>query len=127
EREVEIITKGNTAFGRKAVYDLAEEKIVLSGEPHWVVDDKPGRSDLLVFYPKTEELLALGHVEMSIPSTAQVQLLSPGPALTADSATNSAPAKGTNAPIQIYSRTFSHQGEIAVFNEQVRVVDDRGE
>ena len=121
EENVEIVTRGNSAFGQKGVYDLGEEKIVLSGEPHWAVDDKTGRSDLLVFYPKTEELLALGEVEMLLPSKSQVELLSPMPG------TNAPAATGTNTPIRIYARTFSHQGDVAVFHDQVRVVDDRGE
>ena len=121
ERHVEVITRGNKAFGELGVYDLSEEKITLTGDPHWAVDDKSGRSDRLVFFPKSDELLALGDVEMTLPSSAQLELFSP------PGATNSTAVSRTNPPVKIHSRMFSHQKDVAVFNDDVRVIDDRGE
>ena len=121
ERNVEITTRGNKAFGELGVYDLAEEKITLTGDPHWAVEDKTGRSDRLVFFPKSDELLALGNVEMNLPSSSQMDLFAP------PGAANSTPVNTTNAPIKIHSPMFSHQGNIAVFGDRVRVFDDRGE
>lgn len=121
ERNVEITTRGNKAYGALGVYDLTDEKITLTGDPHWAVDDKTGRSDRLVFFPKTDELLALGNVEMTLPSSSQMDLFSPPGTGTA-----TAPVRA-EAPIKIHSPMFSHQGDVAVFSDHVRVFDDRGE
>ena len=111
---VEIESEGRRAFGETAHYDLANEKVSLLGNPHWEMDTRTGKSDAVIFYPKTRELFALGSVEMRLPSGSTNSLL-PG---------RIEPA--TNLMMRITARSFSNQTNVSVFNDSVRIEDQRG-
>jgi lipopolysaccharide export system protein LptA len=116
---VEIESEGSRAYGETADYDLAQGKFSLSGNPHWVMDENKGRSETVVFYPETEEILALGGVQMLLAVKASDTFL------PSFGATHS-PTPATNAPMRITSATFSHQGNLSVFHEGVKITDARG-
>jgi lipopolysaccharide transport protein LptA len=118
EKNVRIQNGASLAFGDRAEYDLQSEKIVLSGEPHWKVEESTGKSELLMFYPKTQELLALGNVEMIVPGR------SVGTLFAVNIKTNQ--TAGTNAPMTIRADSFSRGTNVAVFSENVQISDDRG-
>jgi lipopolysaccharide export system protein LptA len=98
---------------------MQEEKIVLTGSPRWQLDENTGRSDRLVFYPKTEEILAVQNVEMILPGQ------SVGPLLSVNVRTNRTASAGTNT-MTIKAGSFSRGGNIAVFHDDVRIADARG-
>ena len=106
------------AFGQRAEYDLQTEKISLSGEPHWKLEDSTGSSELLVFYPRTKEVLALQNVKMVVPGR------SVGTLFSVNVKTNQ--TVGTNAPMTIHADTFSRGTNVAVFHGDVEVADARG-
>jgi lipopolysaccharide transport protein LptA len=118
EENVAVHSGANVAFGEHAEFDLASEKIVLSGRPHWKVEESTGKSELLMFYPKTQELHALRDVEMIVPGR------SVGTLFAVNVKTNQ--AAGTNAPMTIRADSFSRGTNVAVFNENVVIADDRG-
>lgn len=115
---VRIESGESQSFGETANYDLAQEKFTLRGEPRWEMDDNRGESDLLVFYPKTREIHALGDVVMLLPAQAAGGFLN-------QPAQGSA-AASTSPPVRITAETFSHQENISVFNENVKITDARG-
>jgi lipopolysaccharide transport protein LptA len=116
--EVKVESGENQAFGQRAEYDLQTEKISLSGEPHWKLEDSTGSSELLVFYPRTKEVLALQNVEMVVPGR------SVGTLFSVNVKTNQ--TVGTNAPMTIHADTFSRGTNVAVFHGDVEVADARG-
>lgn len=115
---VAIDSSGRKAFGETAEYHLADEKFALLGNPRWNLDDKTGRSDRVVFHPKTGEVHALGNVEMLLPTQSAAAML------PSFSRTNAPPA--TNSAMRITADTFSHQRDVSVFHDHVKVVDARG-
>ena len=119
EEKVRVQNGASLAFGERAEYDLQTEKIVLSGSPHWKVEESTGKSELLMFYPKTQELLALHNVEMIVPGR------SVGTLFAVNVKTNQ--AAGTNAPMTIRADSFSRGTNVAVFSENVQISDDRGQ
>lgn len=116
---VTIESAGRRATGETAEYHLAEEKFALLGNPRWSLDDRSGRSDKVVFHPKSGEVHALGHVEMLLPTQSAAAMI------PSFARTNSAPA--TNSVMRITASTFSHQRDISVFHEGVKVEDARGQ
>src|SRR5205085_10784862 len=109
--DVEVNSNGNRAFGNRAIYELTRDKITLSGNPHWSLDERKGSSDYMIFYPRTEELLALQRVHVILPSSATGDLRTFG-------ATTNRPvskASSTNAPMEVFSDIFSRQEKISVF------------
>jgi lipopolysaccharide export system protein LptA len=115
---VAIDSSGRKAFGEAAEYHLADEKFALIGNPRWNLDDKTGRSDRVVFHPKTGEVHAIGNVEMLLPTQSAASML------PSFSRTNAALA--TNGAMRITAGTFSHQRDVSVFHDQVSVADARG-
>ena len=118
EENVRVQSGASVAFGKRAEYHLETEKIVLSGSPHWKVEESTGKSELLMFYPKTQELLALHNVEMIVPGR------SVGTLFAVNVKTNQ--TAGTNAPMTIRADSFSRGTNVAVFSENVQISDDRG-
>lgn len=116
---VTIESAGRSASGDTAEYYLAEEKFALLGNPRWNMDDKSGSSDQVVFHPKSGEVLALGHVEMVLPTQSAAAML------PSFSQTTNAPA-AAQSNMRITSGSFSHQRDISVFHESVKVEDARG-
>lgn len=117
---VKVESDGNQAFGERAEYDLKTEKIALSGRPHWKLEDSTGRSELLLFYPRTKEVLALQNVEMVVPGR------SVGTLFSVNVKTNET-VEGTNAPMTIHADTFSRGTNVAVFHGGVEIADARGQ
>jgi lipopolysaccharide transport protein LptA len=115
---VKVESGGNQAFGERAEYDLQTEKIALSGKPHWKLDESTGRSELLLFFPRTKEVLALNNVEMVVPGR------SVGTFFSVNVKTNQ--TVGTNAPMTIHADTFSRGTNVAVFHGRVQIADDKG-
>ena len=115
---VRVQSQESQAFGDHAEYDLLAEKIALSGNPHWRLEENTGRSDLLVFFPKTKEIHALQHVEMILPGQ------SVGSLFAVNVRTNQ--QTGTNMPMTIRSETFSRGTNVAVFHGNVEISDARG-
>ena len=116
--DVKVESGGNQAFGERAEYDLQTEKIALSGKPHWKLDESTGRSELLLFFPRTKEVLALNNVEMVMPGR------SVGTFFSVNVKTNQ--TVGTNAPMTIHADTFSRGTNVAVFHGGVQIADDKG-
>lgn len=116
--EVAVRSGENQAFGQRAEYDLRSEKISLKGNPHWKLEDSTGKSELLVFYPRTKEVHAIQNVEMIVPGR------SVGTLFSVNVKTNQ--AVGTNEPMTIHSDTFSRGTNVAVFHGDVEVSDARG-
>jgi lipopolysaccharide export system protein LptA len=117
-QDVSVRSGENEAFGQRAEYDLQSEKISLKGNPHWKLEDSTGKSELLVFYPRTKEVLAIQNVEMVVPGR------SVGTLFSVNAKTNQ-PVE-TNAPMTIRSDTFSRGTNVAVFHGGVEISDDRG-
>ncbi len=117
DRNVVIDSRGNKAFGGRAEYELAEDKIVLSLEPRWELERATGRSDTLVFYPKTKEVLALNNVEMVLPGQ------SVGGMFGVNARTNATTAA---TPLVIRAEMFSRATNVAVFHGNVVGTDARG-
>jgi lipopolysaccharide transport protein LptA len=118
DQEVVVRSRGSEAYGERAEYDLATEKIALSGMPHWKVEESTGKSELLLFYPRTEELMALRNVEMVVPGR------SVGTLFAVNVKTNE--TFSTNAPMTIRAESFSRGTNVAVFHENVEISDARG-
>ena len=118
DKDVVVRSRGSEAYGERAEYDLATEKIALSGMPHWKVEESTGKSELLLFYPKTEELMALKNVEMVVPGR------SVGTLFAVNVKTNQ--SISTNAPMTIRAESFSRGTNVAVFHENVEISDARG-
>jgi lipopolysaccharide export system protein LptA len=118
DKEVVVRSRGSEAYGERAEYDLATEKIALSGMPHWKAEESTGKSELLLFYPKTEELMALRKVEMVVPGR------SVGTLFAVNVTTNL--SNSTNAPMTIRAESFSRGTNVAVFHENVEISDARG-
>jgi lipopolysaccharide export system protein LptA len=122
EDDVQIRSGRNIAFGQKAVYELIQEKITLTGNPHWVIDDKEGSSDVMIFFPQSDELLALQNVRMKLPSAGEGQspLFSPG------QRRKEPVARGTNSFMTVTSDLFSRKDNVSVFRDNVHVQDQQG-
>lgn len=118
EGQVKIQSEESQAFGDVAEYDMQSEKIVLSGNPRWNVEESRGQSDVLIFYPKTREIMALQNVEMTLPGQ------SIGSMFAVNVRTNQ--TAGTNTPIVIRSYSFSRGTNVAVFHKNVVITDARG-
>ena len=118
DKDVVVRSRGSEAYGERAEYDLATEKIALSGLPHWKVQESAGKSELLLFYPRTEELMALRNVEMVVPGR------SVGTLFAVNVKTNQ--SSSTNAPMTIHAESFSRGTNVAVFHENVEISDARG-
>lgn len=118
EGQVTIQSEGSQAFGELAEYDMQSEKIVLSGSPRWKVEESEGQSDVLIFYPKTREIMALQNVEITLPGQ------SIGSMFAVNVRTNQ--TAGTNTPIVIQSDSFSRGTNVAVFHKDVVITDARG-
>jgi lipopolysaccharide transport protein LptA len=118
EQNVSITDGPNKAFGNEGNYDFATEKVTLTGHPHWTMGDKTGHSDTMIFLTKTQELLALGHVELVLPgeSVSGVFQFSPSSNRVAQ----------TNGPMTIQAKSLSHAENVAVFQGGVQASDSRG-
>jgi lipopolysaccharide transport protein LptA len=118
EQHVTITDGANKALGDEGNYDFTTEKVTLTGHPHWVMGEKTGHSDTMVFLTKTQELLAHGHVELVLPgeSVSGVFQFSPSSNRVAQ----------TNGPMTIRARSLSHAENVAVFQGGVQASDSRG-
>lgn len=120
---VEIASEANHATGAKAIYEFVNEKITISGKPQWDLDERKGSSDYMIYYPRTQELLALQNVHLTIPGSSMGDIKSFGPRTNAPPPSTSS----TNAPMEVFSDLLSRQGNVSVFRDRVRVVDSQGE
>jgi len=77
-----------------------------------------GRSETLIFYPKTKEVLALKEVEMVLAGQSL------GGMFGVNVKTNQEPAATT--PLVVRAETFSRGTNVAVFHKNVSVTDARG-
>ena len=118
QNDVVIDSRGNKAFGKRAEYELTEDKIVLTGDPRWELEKASGRSETLVFYPRTKEVFALNKVEMVLPGQ------SVGGMFSVNVKTNESTAATT--PMVVQAETFSRATNVAVFHKNVVVADARG-
>lgn len=116
--DVKVQSGENQAFGQRAEYDLQTEKIALSGDPHWKLEDSTGSSELLLFYPRSKNVFALQNVKMIVPGK------SVGTLFSVNVKTNQ--SVGTNAPMTIHADTFSRGTNVAVFHGDVEIADSRG-
>jgi lipopolysaccharide export system protein LptA len=113
--EVVISSAQNKVSGREADYDVENDKMTISGDPRWQMDQMTGRSETLVFLPKTKEILALKNVELTVTGRSLGALVS---------ATNQTAA--TNSPLKISAESLAHSERVSVFNNDVVVADERG-
>ena len=51
-----------------AVYDLAAGTVLFRGKPHWEMDDRSGRADLLLVHQESKVVSAQGNVSMKLPA-----------------------------------------------------------
>jgi lipopolysaccharide export system protein LptA len=123
---VDLLNEGSHATGARAIYEFVNEKITLSGAPQWNVQDRKGSSDYVVFYPRSEELLALGNVHLIIPRSSVGELQTFGPQTNQAARAKDRPQ--TNAPpLEVFSDILSRQGGLSIFRDHVRVLDDRSQ
>ena len=136
ENEVIIESRGDKVFGKRAEYELAEDKILLTGDPRWEHERGTGRSGTLIFYPKTKEALALNGVEMIFTG----QTLGAAFGVTNRSSLSSPPrparpflrpAEGIRpgeevSQMVVRAETFSRGTNVAVFHKDVVVADAHG-
>ncbi|HEX7861812.1 MAG TPA: LptA/OstA family protein [Verrucomicrobiae bacterium] len=122
--EVKVESGGNQAFGKQAEYDLQAEKISLIGDPNWKLEESTGSSDVLVFYPRTKEVLALQNVHMTIPGQSVGTLFSVN--VKTNTPVRTQPVGTNTTPMTIRADTFSRGTNVAVFNGNVEISDDRG-
>lgn len=56
-----------------AVYDLAAGTVLFRGKPHWEMDDRSGRADLLLVHQESKVVIAQGNVSMKLPADSGVE------------------------------------------------------
>ena len=56
-----------------AVYDLAAGTVLFRGKPHWEMDDRSGRADLLLVHQESKVVSAKGNVSMKLPADSGVE------------------------------------------------------
>lgn len=56
-----------------AVYDLAAGTVLFRGKPHWEMDDRSGRADLLLVHQESKVVSAQGNVSMKLPADSGVE------------------------------------------------------
>jgi lipopolysaccharide export system protein LptA len=118
EQQVEMVSEKTRVFGGVADYDLESDKLTVQQEPRWEVDQTRGRSESLVFFPKTKEMLATNRVEVTLPGHSLGGLFAmPGQ-------TNQ-PAP-TNSPLTITAESLKRATNVSVFEKQVQIADARG-
>ncbi|MGV3771424.1 MAG: LptA/OstA family protein, partial [Verrucomicrobiales bacterium] len=129
ETEVVVAREDGTVRGDRAVYELAEEKITMTGNPIWEFGERNGSSSILTFYPETEELYALQNVRMTMPSANRASGIDFSRGKKNDERAGKAGKNGaeTNGTVQIAADTFSHRGDLSVFSGNVLVKDKQGE
>jgi lipopolysaccharide export system protein LptA len=118
ERDVQMTSDKTKLSGREADYDLDSDKLVLKGDPRWHLDETIGKSDLLVFSPRTGAMEASQNVEVIVPGHTLGAVFSfPGQ-------TNEIPE--TNSPLKITSQNLIRSTNLTVFEKNVLVADARG-
>ncbi len=125
QKNVEILSNENKAFGDSATYDISSDKINIIGNPHWELGNSRGSSQTLLLYPKTKEVFAFQNVEMLMPAQAAGNLGLLGARTNSLSRTNS-PSTTNKTVVKISSDNFSHQDNISVFHDNVVVTEERG-
>jgi lipopolysaccharide export system protein LptA len=125
EQEVEVSRADGVAKGSRAEYELADEKITMTGNPIWQFGERNGSSKILVFYPRSDELYALEKVEMTMPASEGNSGLSLSNAKP--SSDHAKQPGGTNQLLRITSQVFSHKDGLSVFGGDVLVKDRQGE
>lgn len=118
EEQVEMVSERTRVSGRTADYDLDSDKLAVQGEPRWEVDQTKGRSQSLVFFPKTKEMFATNQVEVTLPGHAL------GGLFTLSGQTNQ-PAP-TNSPLTITAQSLQRATNVSVFAKDVQIADGRG-
>jgi lipopolysaccharide export system protein LptA len=116
--QVQITSPKNVVSGQEADYDLESDKMTILGAPRWKIDQMTGRSERLVFFTRTKEVLALQNVEMIVPGRSF------GGIFAIDNATNDVPT--TNSSLKITAESLAHSEKISVFQKDVVVADERG-
>jgi lipopolysaccharide export system protein LptA len=121
-----LIADGNVEFkhgqtgakGRRAVYNVTNEVVTLTGHPTWNIDEGEGASQLLSINPKTKEIWAEHNVEMklfhSVVSSLEL-------AVSKTAAKAGAPA-ATNQNIKILADKLRYKPGSAIFLNNVRVL-----
>jgi lipopolysaccharide export system protein LptA len=118
EREVQMTSEKTKLSGREADYDLDQDKLVLKGDPRWQLEETKGKSDLLIFSPRTRAMEASQNVEVIVAGHALGAVFSfPGQ-------TNDIPQ--TNSPLKITSQSLRRSTNVTVFQKDVLVGDARG-
>ena len=56
-----------------AVYDLAAGTVLFRGKPHWKMDDRSGRADLLLVHQESKVVSAQGNVSMKLPADSGLE------------------------------------------------------
>lgn len=120
-REVKLAVEKNQVWAEQAEFFVEEDRVALSGNPRFDLDGKVGTSDSILLFPRGQEALALGRVNIVVPHAAGLPL--------AGGRTNGIPeldAQGARGDLRVTSDLFSHKSPVSVFTDNVRVADDKG-
>jgi lipopolysaccharide export system protein LptA len=125
EGDVVIENGPNKAFGDVAEYELAADRIVLTGQPRWTLGERTGSSRRLIFLTKTKETLALEDVKMLLPGRSMGNMFTLNAPAGNAAASNEA-GKEFKSPMSIGADSFSHSENTSVFQGTVQAKDNRG-
>ena len=122
EENVTIVRGSSRVHGNKAVYEIAEDKLRVDGEPKWQIGDKKGESGYLALRPKSQEFQAGGGVHMIVNTLPGLSLKTmPG------SKTNGTPVVQTNEAMEVFAGRLDHKDDLSIFEDAVRIKDSQGE
>lgn len=119
KRGVRLSVEENHVWADLADYSVAEERIVLTGNPRFDLEKRTGTSDSIILLPRSHEALALGRVRILVPQST-------APPLQAGAATNGPMAAGLRGDLRVEADLFSHKSPVSVFTDNVRVADEKG-
>jgi len=88
----------------QALYDLIQGTVLFQGNPHWEMDERSGRADLLLIHQESKFVSAQGNILMKLPADSSVES-----GLFQFAPTESELSVKLSEPLEIQSRYFVFQ------------------
>jgi lipopolysaccharide export system protein LptA len=122
EQNVVIAQKDGRATGKEAVYHLEEERVILTGDPTWTINEAEGKSRILTLNRKTQEFRAEQDVFMKAPVSSFI----PAELFPSTEPADTEASPQTPQWIEFVADEFSFKTNTAQFRGNVQVTQTGG-
>ncbi len=121
EQKIELLRGQDRITGDKAVYQLAQDQVTVTGDPVWQFQETQGRAQSLKYNTRTRGIHAETNVEVDIPTSGEFT----AHLLPTTSGKKPAP-KTVSSVAKVTADQFYFLDHVGTFDQRVQVTDTNG-